>query len=149
MSVINYGIELYGKNNNKWMIQLQKTQNRLLKIFLKKPKLYRTNTLHKESKILKVKDHTRIRHALICHRFIYHKETLNWTYRNMMLNRDIHNRNLRNTHNIAVSQYTHKPKNKIIEQATVVWNDLSQNTKEIKNREKFKYEIESTILNNY
>ena len=29
-SKINYAIEIYGKRNNKWLTQLQKTQNRLL-----------------------------------------------------------------------------------------------------------------------
>ena len=36
LSKINYAIEIYGKKNNQWMSQLQKTQNRLLKIILKK-----------------------------------------------------------------------------------------------------------------
>ena len=35
-SLINYGIELYGRKNNIWLKQLQKTQNRLLKILHKK-----------------------------------------------------------------------------------------------------------------
>ena len=34
-SLINYGIELYGRKNNKWLNQLQKTQNRLLKLLYK------------------------------------------------------------------------------------------------------------------
>lgn len=55
MSVINYGIELYGKNNNKWMIQLQKTQNRLLKIFLKKQNFIRRIHYTKKVKFSKSK----------------------------------------------------------------------------------------------
>lgn len=149
MSTINYGIELYAKHNNKWMNQLQKTQNRLLKILLKKPKLYRTNTLHKEVKLLKVNDIARVRHALISHRFIYQNDTINWTYRNMSLNYDNHNRNLRNRQNIQVTTNAYKKQNKIVEKASIVWNDLIQPIKTMKNRNKFKEIIETTILNSY
>ena len=55
--IIRYGIELYSKIETKWTKQLQKTQNRLLKILLNLNKLTITNTLHKDNDILKIKDY--------------------------------------------------------------------------------------------
>ena len=48
VSLINYGIELYGRHKNKWIDQLQKTQNRLIKILTKEHFRTNTNSLYKK-----------------------------------------------------------------------------------------------------
>ena len=35
LSRLIYGAEIYAKNNNKWLVVLQKAQNRILKILFK------------------------------------------------------------------------------------------------------------------
>lgn len=149
LSIINYGIELYGKNTNKWVNQLQKTQNRMLKLLYSKPKLYSTNLLHKENKILKIEDRSKLRQALIIHRFIHKTNTTNYTHRNLILNNNLHNRDLRNYLNIQVTAESHRRQNKIIENASIIWNSLNLDLKEIYNREKFKYTHEVLTLQSY
>ena len=73
VSIINYGIELYGKSKNNWYSQLQKTQNRLLKVLFKKPKRYSTKPLNRKLQILKIDDRTDLRRSLLVHRFIHKK----------------------------------------------------------------------------
>jgi len=146
-SIINYGIELYGKNGSKWMSQLQKTQNRLLKIIFNKSRLHRTNDLHKTLKILKVVDHAKIRLALIGHRFTQDKS--NYTYRNLELVHNIHNRNLRNFLNIKTTAESYRRENKVTEQASIEWNNINTDTKIVKSRGKFKTSLEINILNTY
>ena len=92
-SLINYGIELYGRKNNKWLNQLQKTQNRLLKLLYKKSKLHNTNSLHKNTETLKITDHCKLRLLLIGHRVLHNKQSINCTHNNLILTENQHNRN--------------------------------------------------------
>ena len=85
-SIINYGIELYGRKEDIWFKQLQKTQNRMLKILFKKPILYRTNQMHRDSDILKIEDNRKLRLLLICHKFIYNNEETNVAHSKMQRN---------------------------------------------------------------
>jgi len=136
-SKINYGIELYCKNESKWTKQLQRTQNRLLKILLSKNKLTGTNKLHKDNNILKIFDQGKARMALLSHRAIHQKEHTNVAYETMKLANQS-GRNLRNNLNFITDINYYFKKNKITEGASIIWNNLPQELKLIKNREKFK-----------
>jgi len=149
LSMINYGIELYDKENSKWIIQLQKTQNRLLKILFKKDKLYRTNKIHKDSKILKINDLAQARLLLIIHKFVYHKKSLNWAHRNIVSNPSTLYRSTRNSLNVQLTASAYTKRNTIIEKASVTWNNLDQVSKSIPNRDKFKKAIENKTINTY
>lgn len=150
LSLINYGIELYGRKNTIWLKQLQKTQNRLLKILLSKPRISSTNSIHKVLKILKVKDLADVRNSLVIHKFIHQKENLNETYKELKSNNDIHSRNTRNRDTtIHITANFNLYQNKVIEEASLIWNSLNQNIRSINTRTKFKLFIENTKIENY
>lgn len=148
-SLINYGIELYGRKNDIWLKQLQKTQNRLLKILLRKPKLFSTNKLHRTAQILKVVDLSQLRLSLISHRVIHHSKNINITYQDMQLAQNIHRRNLRNNLNLQTSVNSYANKNKIIEHSSTIWNNLNYDLKQIKNRNTFKDRIQCSLIEQY
>lgn len=149
LSVINYGIELYGCKNKPWLKQLQKTQNRLLKILLKKEVRYSTNKIHKENKILKITDYNKLRLCLISHKVIHHPKKTNISHKSILPIRQIHNRNLRNNLNINITANHFHTKNKISEQASIEWNLLDHILKNIKSRNIFKANLQTHIIENY
>ena len=149
LSIINYGIELFGRCNTKWLRQLQRTQNRLLKILESKPKLYSTSLIHKNSKILKIVEQAKLRLALLNHRVIYNSVSLNVAHKSMRLQAGVHRRNLRNNLNFHVDINAYQKLNKIVEQSTIVWNDLENQLKSIKNRNKFKESVSIKFLDSY
>ena len=79
--------------------------------------------LHKQLEILKVKDHAKLRLALINHKVIYSKECLNWAHKNMKLQNEIHGRNLRNNLNFQINANAYS---RVTEKASIVWNNLAQ-----------------------
>jgi len=115
-SIINYGIELYGRKHNRWLQHLQRTQNRILKILLRKPKLFSTNAIHRNNNMLKVHDKAKLRLALICHRAVYKRNTLNAAHDGLILSHQVHNRNLRNTSFFQIQAAAYNELNKVTEQ---------------------------------
>lgn len=150
LSIINYAIELYGKKNTIWLKQLQKTQNRLLKILFQKHKLSRTEPLHKALEILKIHDLSKVRLSLIPHKVTHYNTTLNHTHAAFTLIRTVHNRQTRNQElnfyiNANASDYT----NKITEESSIIWNNLITEHKQIPNRNMFKEKLNKLYLSNY
>jgi len=119
MSNTLYGIELYAKNSNIWTKQLQKAQNRLLKILLSKSRIYSTNKLHKDLNILKVNDLAKLRTLLICHRTIHHKNKTNKIHKDLTLS-EYTGRNMRNNLNFKTETKFYLTKNKVIEKAAIL-----------------------------
>lgn len=148
-SKINYGIELYGRKDTSWLKQLQKAQNRLLKILFGKRIRYSTNKIHKENKIIKVKDLAKLRLCLICHKVIHNKKLTNISHRDMTRTQHIHDRNLRNNTNLNLTTNHFNTYNKITEQASIEWNSLNSNMKKIESRKKFKKILENHLLQEY
>ena len=149
VSLINYGIELYGRHKNKWIDQLQKTQNRLIKILTKEHFRTNTNSLYKKYDIIKIHDQAKLRLSLINHRVVYAKESLNCSHRSLQLNNDIHNRNLRNNLNFQTNVNSYDKKNKFVESASVVWNNLNNDLKNTKSRSIFKENFSKELINTY
>ena len=148
-SLINYGIELYGKKNTKWLKQLQKTQNRLLKILACKPRLFNTNKLHKNFGILKIHDQAKSRLILRSHNFIYKRTKLNYAYKNMRLHSETHCRNTRNVNNFYTTSLSYSSNNTITEQSEIWWNDLPISIKSTKQRDKFKKAVTDHFTYSY
>ena len=146
-SLINYGIELYAKNKNKWTYLLQKAQNRSLKILLKLRKLTSTNRIHKSNELLKIDDLAKLRLALISHKVIHHPHETNIATHSMKPISMHHS--LRNDKNLSVEAHFLNKNNKIIEQATIVWNSLPRNIKQLNNTTIFKREYKDLALRSY
>jgi len=147
-SKINYGIELYARKETIWVKQLQKTQNRLLKILLKKKLTTRTNLLHAENCILKISDQSKLRLNLIAHNVAHAKNAINTAYIQMEINSHS-GRILRNSLDFTINSCYYSPTNKVIESCMIQWNNLSLNNKNISTRQKFKEEIMKLLLATY
>jgi len=149
-SKINYSIELYGRKNSIWLKQLQKSQNRLLKIIHFKHKLYSTDMLHEQLEILKVHDQTKLRLALLVHRAIhftkYQPHYLTTVFETNGTANEQKNK-LRNKSNLHVSRESYNYKNKIVEEAAIYWNMFPKDIKLIHNRDTFKKQISKCIQN--
>lgn len=147
LSHIMYGIELYVRET-KWTKQIQKVQNRILKIILSKDALTRTNHVHLVGKVLKVQDYMKMRSLLICHKVVYQKEQTNISHKNMKLN--LYNgRNMRNNLNFELQVNAYSKMSKVTERSMVLWNELPQSLKTIKSRNNFKSKLEEHFLNTY
>lgn len=148
LSNIIYGIELFAKNNCGWNRLLQKAQNRLLKILFKLPRLTSTNALHKSQNVLKIQDQSKLRTALIGQRVIHYPTELNIAYTEIQNNVD-RNRNLRDNLTLRISATSYLAKNKITENAAIIWNDLPHDIRTIRNRDLFKEKVKNRYLNSY
>lgn len=147
LTQIIYGIELFIRNT-KWTNQIQKVQNRLLKILLSKQMLTRSNYLHKECKILKIQDMMKLRCLLISHKVIHQKDKLNASHNHMLINH--HNgRTLRNNLSFQINVDAYTNKNKVTERAMVLWNDLPHYLRNIESRNLFKSKLEEYYLHSY
>ena len=111
--------------------------------------MHNTNSLHKNTETLKITDHCKLRLLLIGHRVLHNKQSINCTHNNLILTGNQHNRNLRNNQNFIVDISAYRSKCKITESVAVAWNELSQNTKSIKNRDYFKKTYSEGILSAY
>lgn len=148
LSKINYGIELYGKSKSTCFNQLQKTQNRLLKILLKKSPFHNTNNIHKVNKILKIRDHTHLRLLLLGHKKVYESSKINIAYKNLTIN-NYSGRTLRNNLMFNTSTTHYLNHNTVLEKVAITWNGTDKLLLELANRDKFKNEIKKTLLTKY
>ena len=136
LSKLTYAVELYGRKNTKWLQQLQKTQNRLLKILLFKRRMQRTNELHTENKMLKIHDQTNLRLLLLV-----------FDNKNMISQQE--NYNLRNRLNIPVQSETFNYINKVTDEAKIRWNTFPNRFKVLQKREQFKHEVTKFMIKSY
>ena len=146
--IINYGIEIYGKTTELWSKQLQKTQNRILKILFNYDKITSTNFIHKANDILKVKDHENLRLLLIGHKKIHYPTTSNIAHDNLIVNNHS-GRSLRHEKTFTITTNHFETKNKVIERIAVLWNRIPNQVKEIKDRNKFKSTVKKITIENY
>lgn len=144
-SKINYGIELYGRKKTNCIKKLQTTQNRILKILLKKNILTDTNGLHRENNLLKVLDHAKLRLLLISHNVLYSKNKINPAYEKMKLNAT-QGRTLRNNNDFTITANSYDSSNMVIESAAIYWNNLQREEKALQNRNIFKEKISAKLL---
>ena len=87
---MNYGIELYGSASSNTLSKLQVKQNQLLKVLFKKEWRYSTDSLHRESKLLKISDLYELR-ILTFVRKCLRKETIPMFHNYYQYQRTIHN----------------------------------------------------------
>ena len=134
---IIYGIEIYAKNKCVWINTLQKAQNRLLKILFNLNKRTNTGELHKNNNVLKLSELCKLRTLLIGHKVIYYPNEKNVAHNEIQRNL-INGRNMRNNINLRISAASYSAQNKVSENASILWNDIPREIKNIANRENFK-----------
>ena len=117
---------------------------------MQKNRLTPTNCLHKSANVLKINDNFRLRLMLIIHKIIYNPDKLPLdTKTSITLSNDIHNRLTRNNLNIFLTSEAYCKINKIMDTASILWNNLDDKLKQIKNRKSFKEQLHENFVNSY
>ena len=98
--ILNYGIELYALSSSKLMNRLQSKQNQLLKVLYNKDWFYDSNLLHKECKLIKIKDLHELR-VLTFVRKCLNKETIPLFHDYFSYKHTTHSHNTRNNLDLA------------------------------------------------
>jgi len=150
ISNLAYGIELYGSTNKKYIILLQKLQNWFLKLILKKPKLYSTNNLHYESKILKICD------LVVYRKCIFLFDMMN-NYKENEYNKIINIRyqyqitklNTRRKNDIFIGKFNKFKEKSVFYTCASLWNNLPDKLKSIQNRKELKRDLLEYLLSSY
>jgi len=150
ISNLAYGIELYGSTSKKYIILLQKLQNWFLKLILKKPKLYSTNKLHYESKILKICD------LIVYRKCIFLYDMIN-NYKNNEYRRIINIRhqyqiskvNTRHKNDIFIGKFNKFKEKSVFYTCASFWNNLPNNLKCLQNRKELKQDLFKYLLSSY
>ena len=149
-SKINYAIELYGRKNNQWFRQLQKSTNRILKILFNKHKRHSIDTLHRELQLLKIQDQANLRLSLLVHRDIHAPtQQPDIIHKSFMILQKNKTRILRNTRDLFVTAQSFSYINKIIDSASMAWNNINIDLKCIENREVFRSELTNHYMAKY
>ena len=140
-SRVKYAIEVYGTASQSRINKLQILQNKLIKLLTRKDRLYRTNALHTDLNILKVKDI----HETAVLQFVYSciKETpIGPFVEYFKLRRDEHNYDLRNNDNISARTiHINMGKGTTHYTGATLWNKLPSEITEIDQANMFKREL--------
>ena len=86
---INYGLEIYGSCSGSLLSKLQVKQNQLMKILTKKDRLYPTDALHSENRILKIVDVFKSKILLFVHKCL-NKNTISIFHNYFRLQHETH-----------------------------------------------------------
>ena len=148
-SILSYGIEVYGHTTQNNINKLQTTHNRILKTLFNKNWYTKSNKLHKELKLLKVKDLFELAIMQMVHRHRLHK--LPNIFDNYFTNRNqIHNINTRNAHkyNIPVFKSCHG-KNTLRYKGANFYNKVPDEICNQNSLKVFKRHIKEHYINQY
>ena len=148
-SRISYGIQMYGCAADRVINKLQTISNKLLKVFLKRDRMYSTSQLHKKLNILKIKD-------------IYEKNVLLFVFRCLhndcipvfesyyTFRCDIHGLNTRDKYLVNIPRCESVlGSTSVANQGAILWNKLPRYIREMKNKPKFKRELTKYKINRY
>jgi len=146
---IAYGIEIYGNCTGYLSNQLQKIQNYFLKLILKREKRYSTVSLHKEAKILLIKDLYRLKTCLLLFDKLNKKNTSAYFQEISIIRRSsVHSHNTRFSDDIITRVF--KGKRQTVDNvAKYEWNSLPTSIKEITCRKLFKKELTTYYFSKY
>ena len=148
-SKIQYGIELYGSANETLIKKLQVKQNRALKTLLNLDYMTPTLKLHKDLKILLVKD----RYKLNITKFTYKQQNkkLPELFENYYTNiKENHNHNTRTNEDIKIHNCkTEIGKRSTAYQGAEIWNSIPINIRKSKTLKSFTKETQNYLINKY
>jgi hypothetical protein len=146
---IKYGIEVFGTCDPSIMKPLQTSQNKLLKILMKKERRFSTDHLHCNLKLLKCNDI----HNFFLAIFVYkqqHNLLPKIFSKYFVKNSSIHNRETRGSNNLFVPRFRLKSSKKSIKYAGVVtWNPIPNDIKEVTSLKLFKRKYKDSLLSHY
>ena len=148
-SSLQYGIEVYSQGTNKNLKKLQVKQNRALKILHHKDFLTPTIELHRDCKMLLVKDTAKLNTV----KFVYKQRNGQApdAFRNYYIeNMFVHQHNTRQAKNLHVPQqrntYGHKSAKY---RGAVWWNEIKSSVREAGTIKTFSKNVKKSILDSY
>ena len=138
---MKYAIEVYGTASQSRINKLQILQNKLMKLLVRKDRLYSTNALHTDLNILKVKDIHETA-VLQCVNSCIKETPIGPFVEYFKLRRDEHNCDLRNNDNISTRTiHINMGKGTPYYTGTTLWNKLPSEITEIDQANMFKREL--------
>jgi len=143
-SFIVYGIELYGNCQQFLVDRLQKAQNNLLRIILKKNSRFNVKELHLRTNLLSIANLITFRKAILTFDML-HKNGLNAFY-NLTRAKDKHCYFTRSS-DVELGKYCHSNEKSIKYSSAVIYNSLPRHLKEINDRTLFKDTLHNYLFN--
>ena len=148
-SRIKYAIEIYGTASETRFGRLQILQNKLMKLLTRKDRMFSTNTLHSQLKILKVKH---IHETSVLH-FVHNcikGDPIDPFKRYFTYRHEAHNYELRNNDNISTRKINiNMGKNTTHHTGAILWNNLPKEITNIEELGDFKIELLAHYQNSY
>ena len=151
LPTINFAIESYGSTSAIHIKKIQTIQNRILKILMFKEPRTKTNTLHHEFGVLKVKDLYKLRLLKFVFNYVNNKCSLPVVLRNKLTqNSEYHGYRTRRRDQFRPAKTrTEFGKRSPFIQAVIFWNNLDESTKEIRNEHMFIKKAKKAIIEEY
>lgn len=134
-STLEYAICAYGRANNNALSELKVVQNTLLKIILRKVRLYSTVQLYKEAKVLNIVS-------------LFNKQACLFVYKHNLVTFTEHQYNLRKRNVQIPRKNTSKGQKSISFTGVKIFQKLPQNIKEEPNFIVFKIKLKTWLLDN-
>ena len=148
-SRIKYAIEIYGTASETRFGRLLTLQNKLMKLLTRKDRMFSTNTLHTQLKILKVKH---IHETSVLH-FVHNcikGDPIDPFKRYFTYRHEAHNYELRNNDNISTRKINiNMGKNTTHHTGAILWNNLPKEITNIEELSDFKIELLAYYQDSY
>ena len=146
-SKITYALAVYGLTSKENLLSIQRLQNKLLKVLIKKPYLYPTNDLHNDLKILKVEDLVDL--EILTFVFNFKNKRLPDIFNNHFKFRNEHQqiqtRNIEN-HIVTPITRTNYGERTVRVKGSLLWNQLPTNLHTLSNTKNFRVKWRLTKL---
>ena len=147
-SRIQYGIELYGSACQKSLKKIQIKQNRALKVLFNKEFRTPTTEMHKELKILLVKDIAKVNLLKFVHQ--QRNDALPDAFQNYFSEVcHHHNRDTRQKHNLHVNRESAIGKKSTKYRGAIQWNSISKDIRNCETTKCFAMNLKSSIIEQY
>ena len=147
-SRIQYGIELYGSACQKSLKKIQIKQNRALKVLFNKEFRTPTVEMHKDLKLLMVKDIAKVNTLKFVHQ--QRNNALPEAFDNFYTEVcQHHERETRQKHNLHISKETALGKISTKYRGAVLWNSISKKIRNCKTTKCFASNLKNAIIESY
>ena len=148
-SKVKYGIEIYGSASKNRISKIQTLQNKLLRLLMRKDRMYSSNQLHKDLNILNITDIFKTTVLSFVHNCI--KGNPIPVFQNYYQDREgVHQHYTRNRQQLQTDRFrTNMGKSTTHYNGAILWNNLGNDLTSIADRYEFRREISKLYKSYY
>ena len=144
-SSLEYGIEIYGSAKTSHQFKLKIIQNKLLKMLFKSPKLFPTNRLFQDTQVMTINQLRHYKVACLAWQLNNSPEKIITKKVNHLYIKHNHKFNTRNNDDYSLSFINPSHINSLEFKIKMIWNELPNKIKSIKNFLAFQSEIKKVV----